>query len=160
MIDPETRQRFSPGAYRWAQEQENLVLKLGAPLNARQLEDARLAGVEHPERVRILVVDRIPFPDDPDLAEAGRHTQIITTATPGICVGYGIMIRGDRWQNRELLVHLLVHVGQCERCGGLETYIGAYIEDRAGCADFGVGPLEGQARRVAREVCNAEAATR
>jgi hypothetical protein len=106
--------------------------------------------------VRVLVVDRIPLPDDEELAEAARRAQIITDASRGVAIGYGIIIRADSWQNRELLLHQLVHVAQCERSGSLESFVGEYLCDRRSSPDFSVGSLEDEARGLAREICAAE----
>jgi hypothetical protein len=156
MIDQEKFERFASLAYQWAKTQEAFVLKHGSPLAPRQMADARRAGVQDPARVRVLVVDRIPLPDDGELAEAARHTQIITDASRGVAIGHGIIIRADNWQNRELLLHQLVHVAQCERSGGLESFVSEYLCDRRTCADFSVGSLEDEARGLAREICAAD----
>ena len=155
MIDQEKFERFTRLACQWAKKQEAYVLKHGVPLAPHQLADARQAGVRDPARVRVLVVDRIPFPDDQELAEAARRAQIITEASRGVAIGYGIIIRADSWQNRELLLHQLVHVAQCERSGGLESFVSEYLSDRCSSPDFSVGSLEGEARGLAREICAA-----
>jgi hypothetical protein len=124
------------------------------------MADARRAGVQDPARVRVLVVDRIPLPDDGELAEAARQAQIITDASRGVAIGHGIIIRADSWQNRELLLHQLVHVAQCERSGGLESFVREYLCDRRTCADFSVGSLEEEARGLAREICATEKAAK
>ena len=100
------------------EKQEDLILKYGVPLAPAQIADAQLAGVQDSSRVRVLVVDRIPLPDDEELAKAARLGQIITEASRGVAIGHGIIIRADSWQNRELLLHQLVHVAQCERRAG------------------------------------------
>ena len=156
MIDQEKFERFTPLACQWAKKQEAYILKHGVPLASHQLADALRAGVQDPARVRVLVVDRIPLPDDEELAEAARRAQIITDASRGVAIGHGIMIRGDSWQNRELLLHQLVHVAQCERSGGLESFVGEYLSDRRRSPDFSVGSLEDEARGLAREICAAE----
>jgi hypothetical protein len=156
MIDQEKFERLAPLAYQWAKSQEAYVLKHGAPLAAHQLADACRAGVQDPDRIRLLVVDRIPLPDDPELADAARRAQIITDASRGVAIGYGIIIRADSWQSRELLLHQLVHVAQCERSGGLEVFVGEYLADRRSSRDFSVGSLEDEARSLAREICAAE----
>ena len=71
-------------------------------------------------------------------------------------MGYGIMIRANCWQERELLVHQFVHVAQAERSGGLEAFVTQYLTDRATCAEFTVGSLEDEARKLAREICTPE----
>jgi len=160
MINQEKFERFASLAYQWAKTQEAFVLKHGSPLAPRQMADARRAGVQDPARVRVLVVDRIPLPDDGELAEAARRAQIITDASRGVAIGHGIIIRADSWQNRELLLHQLVHVAQCERSGGLESFVREYLCDRRTCADFSVGSLEEEARGLAREICAAEKAAK
>ena len=156
MIDQEKFERLVPLAYLWAKAQVDFVLKHGAPLSPAQIADARRGGVRDPSRVRVLVVDRIPLPDDKELADAARRSQIITDASRGVTIGHGIIIRADSWQNRELLLHQLVHVAQCERSGGLESFVAEYLCNRRTCADFSVGSLEDEARGLAREICAAD----
>lgn len=155
MIDQEKFERLAPLAYQWAKRQEAYILKHGAPLSPQQLADAGRAGVQHPAQVRVLVVDRIPLPDDAELADAARRAQIITDASRGVAIGYGVIIRADSWQNRELLLHQLVHVAQCERSGGLESFVSEYLCDRRSSRDFSMGSLEDEARGLAREICAA-----
>ena len=143
-------------ACQWALEQERFILARGVSLGPEHLGDAVRAGVHDPSRVRVLVVDRIPLPENDQLAEAARKTQIITTATRGCAFGYGIVIRADSWGNRELLLHQLVHVAQYERTHDLEACIREYVCDRTTCAKFTTGSLEDEARRIAREICAAD----
>lgn len=158
MIDQEQFEYFVPLAYQWAKEQEAFILRHGATLSPRQMADARLAGVQDPDRIRVLVVDRMPLPDGPELGEAARHAQIITSASRGVAIGHGIIIRVDGWANRELLLHQLVHVAQCERSGGLESFVREYLYDRQNARDFSPGSLEDEARGLAREICAADQA--
>jgi hypothetical protein len=49
-------------------------------------------------------------------------------------------------------------VAQCERSGGLEQWVRHYLVDRTNCPNFTIGALEEEeARRIAREICAAEA---
>lgn len=155
----EAIERLALLARDWALEQEAFVLKLGAPLTAPQLADAARVGVKDPTRIRILPVDRMPMPANLELAEAARRAQIITDASPAVTLGHGIIVRVDRWNDRELLLHQLVHVAQCERCGGLEAFVEEYLTDRSTCADFTVGSLEDEARSLARDICAADRAS-
>ena len=152
MIDQERFDRLAQLAFQWAKKQEDFILEHGVPLAPRQIADASRCGVHDCARVRVLVVDRIPLPDDAELAEAARRSQIVTEASRGITVGHGIIIRADSWQNRELLLHLLVHVAQCERSGGLEPYLTEYLCDRRTSSDFSPGAFEDEARGLAREL--------
>jgi hypothetical protein len=158
VVNQETFEHLLPLAYQWAKTQEDVVLARGNPLGARHAADARLAGVKACDSVRVLVVDRIPVPEDPALAEAARRMGIITKDTR--CVGFGhvLIIRADAWNDRELILHNLVHIAQCERTGGLEKWVRCYLTDRTGCPNFTIGSLEEEARRLAREICSATAA--
>ncbi len=153
MIDPEKIERLVGFTTAYVKAQEKLILEQGLPLSLKQVEDAKLAGVRETDRVRILVVDRILPPENEELAEAARQAQIITTTSRAVTMGHGIMLRADSWQDRELILHQLVHVAQCERCGGLETYVTQYLQDRGTCAEFTLGSLEDEARNLARKIC-------
>jgi hypothetical protein len=160
MINQENFERLAPLVYPWAKMQEDFILEHGTPLTPGQLADAHRCGVQDSSRVRVLVVDRIPLPDDEELAEAARRAQIITEASRGVAIGHGIIIRADSWQNRGLLLHQLVHVAQCERSGGLESFVAEYLCDRRTCADFTIGSLEDEARGLAHEICAADEAAK
>jgi hypothetical protein len=153
MIDQEKYDSLLPRAYEWAKAQEDFVLTYGTPLGARHLEDARLAGVHDCEKIRVLVVDRIPLPDCAPLAEAARMTGIMGHDTKCVGFGHAIIIRADSWNDRELLLHNFVHIAQCERSGGLESWIGQYLGNRRTCAQFSVGSFEDEARSLARSIC-------
>ena len=158
MVDQQTFDYLLPVAYQWAKAQEEIVLAHGNPLSPRHMVDADLAGVGDRAAVRVLVVDRIPLPENPELAEASRRIGIITEDTR--CVGFGraLIIRADAWNDRELILHNLVHIAQGERSGGLEQWVRRYLGDRTNCPNFTIGSLEEEARRVAREICSADAA--
>lgn len=158
MIDKETFEQLLPLAYQWAKAQEDYVLAHGTPLSSQHVADARRVGVRDVERVKVLVVDRIPLPEGGELAEAARRTHIITEDTRCVGVGHAIIIRAEAWGDRELLLHNLVHVAQCERSGGLGPWIRDYLLDRQTSPPFTAGLLEEEARRTAREICTADAA--
>jgi hypothetical protein len=153
MIDQQKFEQLVPLAYQWAKQQEDLVLAHGFPLTARLLDDARLAGVRDCSKIRVLIVNRIPLPDQPELAEATRNAGIITNETRCVAFGHAIIIRDDCWGDRELLLHNLIHLAQCEESGGLEPWIHRYLSDRRNCAEFTLGSFEQDARGRAREMC-------
>jgi hypothetical protein len=153
MIAEDTFRKLFPLALQWAREQEHLVLERGVPLCPRYLADATAVGVEDPTRVRVLIVDKIPLPNDVDLAESARRSQIISDGSRGVAIGHGVIIRADSWNDRELVVHQLVHVAQCERCGSFDNYVMQYLSSRRDCAHFTIGSFEEEARQAARELC-------
>jgi hypothetical protein len=155
VVNQETFEYLLPLAYQWAKAQEEFVLARGNPLSPRHTRDAVLAGVQDCARVRVVVVDRIPIPDNPDLAAASKRIGIITEDTRCAGFGHALIIRVDAWNDRELVLHNLVHIAQCERCGGLEQWIHQYLGDRISCPNFTLGTIEEEARRIAREICTA-----
>jgi hypothetical protein len=157
-VDHQTLEALLPLAYEWAKNLEQFALTHGNPLGQSHAADARVAGVKDCGRVRVLVVDRIPFPENPALAEAARRVRIITEDTRCMGFGYALLVRVDAWNDRELILHNLVHIAQCERAGGLENWVHDYLCDRTTCADFTVGSLEEEARRIAHEISAASAA--
>ena len=153
MVNQETFESLLPLAYHWAKAQEDFVLARGNPLSPRHKRAADLAGVQDCAAVRVLVVDRIPLPEDPELAEAAKRLGILTEDTRCMGFGHALIIRVDDWNDRELILHNLVHIAQCERSGGLEQWVRQYLRDRANCPNFTIGSLEEEARRTAREIC-------
>jgi hypothetical protein len=158
VVDQDTFEHLLQLAYQWVQTQEEFVLKHGSALSTRQMADANLAGVRNPSRVKMLVVDRIPLPDDPQLAEISRRTGVITEDTRCMGFGYALIVRVDAWSDRELILHNLIHIAQCERAGGLQPWCREYLGNRNNSPKFTIGTLEAEARRFAREICGAEAA--
>jgi hypothetical protein len=158
VIDQQKFEHLLPLAVKWAKAQEQFVLKHGNLLSARHLADAKLAGVQEPARIRVLAVDRISLPDDPQLAEASKRIGIVTEDTRCMGFGYALIIRVDAWNDRELILHNLVHIAQCEQSGGLAQWCREYLGDRTSCPKFTIGSLEEKARRFAREICAADAA--
>ena len=158
VVDQETFKDLLPLAYEWAKTLEEFVLGHGHPLGPTHAWDAHLAGVQDCARIRVLVVDRIPLPEDRKLAEAARRVRIITEDTRCMGFGHALIVRGDAWNDRELILHNLVHIAQCERAGGLEQWVRQYLGDRTNCPNFTVGSLEEEARRIAHEICVADAA--
>ena len=99
-----------PLAVTWATEQEQRILGDGVPLSEKEVGDARAIGIQNPDQVRLLQVEAIPRPSQPQLKAACHAIDFLTPATPGLTLGYGIFIRSDYWGDRLLLVHELAHV--------------------------------------------------
>jgi hypothetical protein len=144
---------LGPLATAWLEEQERHIQNVGVPLSARQIADARLAGVQHPERVKVLGVPEIPWPDNPALHGVVEMTRILLPETRSTTIRYGIFIRLDAWDDRTLLVHELVHTAQYERLGGILPFIRQYVHELISAPP---GPLEEEAAAVAAKICGAD----
>ena len=139
-------------ACEWAEEQQDFILQNGTALSEQQMRDAALAGVGCPEKVRLMEVDQIPWPDDPTLESAGREAGFIADDTEGLALGYGIFLRSDSGHTRRVVAHELVHVAQCERLGGVEHFLRQYLSE---CVNFGYAyaPMEEEAVDTAARIC-------
>ncbi|MEK7953441.1 hypothetical protein [Luteolibacter soli] len=133
-----------PLAAQWAAKQELRILQDGVPLSSVSLADARLIGVEFPERIRLLKIDAIPVPEDPILAQAAAVAELLTPATAGLTIRHGIFIRSDCWNDRRLIAHECAHTAQYERMGGIEQFLAQYLRE---CIEIGypAAPMEQEA---------------
>src|SRR5260370_36438151 len=121
-ITPEKFELLLPLACQWAAAQEQRICSHGQALSDAQLADARLVGVAEPERVRLLYVPEIAFPEHPALRAAADASQLISPLTGGLTLRYGIFIRSDCRFQRTTVVHELGHTAQYERLGGFESF--------------------------------------
>jgi len=153
MIAPDEFEKLLPAAQAWMEDQEQIVLQSGIALTESQLADARVIGVLHPERVRLLRVVEIPIPPDPALAEAVISAGFISPVTAGLAVRYGIFIRDACWDQRHILVHLLVHVMQYERLGGFAGFLRPYLFECMIPPGYPYGPMEREALVMSVKLC-------
>jgi hypothetical protein len=141
-----------PLAVTWATEQEQKVVRDGVPLSEKEVDDARAVGVQSPDRVRLLQVETIPRPSQPQLKAACDAIDFLTPATRGLTLGQGIFIRSDCWRDRLLVVHELAHVAQYERLGGILPFLRKYLFECL-TTGYAAAPLELEAIAVAARVC-------
>jgi len=137
----------------WAAKQEAIILRDGVTLNDSQVADARSIGIAHPERVRVLVVPRIPLPLHPLLQSAAEKFGLLSPHTSGMSLRYGIFIRTDCRGDRRLVVHELAHTAQYERLGGFRPFLMAYLHECITPPGYPFGPLEQEAVRIAQQTC-------
>src|SRR4029434_3750385 len=102
---------------------EKRILREGVPLAEQELADARAVGVREPERVRLLAVPWVATPADLTLKTAVAAIQFLTPATRGLALRYGIFVRADCWDERQLIAHELCHTARYERLGGLPPFL-------------------------------------
>jgi hypothetical protein len=144
-------QKYMPAACAWAAATECEILRSGAPLGAQLYADAERIGVRHPEKIRLMSVNAMPLPPDRMLRKAVVSSNLISGATMGLCLRYGIYIRFDQWGRRDLVVHELVHTAQYERLGGIEPFLHQYLHE---CFTVGypLGDLEQEAIHVTQRI--------
>jgi len=149
-ISPEQFENILPLAVEWAEAKERVILEHGTILSSQYMEDAKSVGVKYPERVRIYEVPQIPIPKHPILKSAAEVTQLISPATVGLALRYGIFIHNNFSKDRYTIVHELVHTIQCEKLGGFSPFLRKYLWE---CIEIGYpeAPLEQEAVRIAKE---------
>ena len=151
-ISPEQFENILLLAVQWAEAKEKVILEHGKALSPQYMQDATSVGVKYPEKVRIYEVPQIPIPEHPILRAAAEATQLISPATIGIALRYGIFIHKNFSNHRYTIVHELVHTMQCERFGGFSPFLRKYLWE---CIEIGYpeAPLEQEAVRITSEVC-------
>lgn len=124
----------------------------GVPLNADQTADAVKIGVVNAERVRLMKVLTVPIPEQRELRGAAERLKFLSPRTRGLTLRYGIFIRADCWEDRQLVFHELVHTMQFERLGGFQQFLKPYLIE---CATFEYpnGPLEQEAIMATARLC-------
>lgn len=133
-----------PKATAWAQTKESEALASGVPLSEDQSRLAASVGVVHPERVRVLVVSEMPYPEDPELALVADAVGMPGPDTAGLTLGYAVFVRTG-FLSARLMAHELRHVHQYETAGSVGAFLAGYLEQiaRVGYYD---APLEQDAR--------------
>lgn len=134
-------------ACHWVKFTEQKILAGGRALAPDEKKLALEAGVEHPERVRILVVDEITPPDHPVLSSLAAATGLTSPNNVAQTFQYGIVIRADMAQSSNLLRHELTHVAQYERLGGVAGFLERYLQEIMKVG-YDAAPLEEEARRA------------
>ncbi len=154
-MPPEEFETLVSLASPWVEGLEQIALRDGIPLDKPQTADARTIGISHPERIRLLQVNEVPLPEDPILLTACETTRAIGPATWALSARYGILIRTDRWGEREAIVHELVHTSQYEKLGGIAHFLKQYLQECM-TAGFPRGAMEQEAIITAARICRPE----
>lgn len=133
-----------PATIDWAETQSAEILRSGEKLSASERQLALRVGVKDPDRIRLALVDQVPFPADPQLAEAALALGLISQGTLGMALGYGIFIRRGHRDSR-LISHECRHVHQYEAAGTIAAFLREYLEQLA-THGYRDAPLERDAR--------------
>ncbi len=134
-----------PRAIDWVKAQSASILEVGSPLNEGGIRLAGAAGVAHPDRVRISVVQSLPLPDDPELRSVALETGLLGPGMIGITFGYGIYVCDGHVTNR-LISHECRHVYQYEQAGSIDAFLPAYLQQIA-AVGYHDAPFEIDARQ-------------
>lgn len=132
----------------WVERHEQVILNTGIPLSPELAKAASAMGISDPDRVRVKSVDIVPWPGNRLMQRAGAVLGWRQSYTAGLCARYGIYVRHDFAESREVLLHELAHTAQYERLGGIRAFLEKYLAE---CAEHGYAfsPMEIEAREFA-----------
>ena len=112
----------------WAKDREGAALAAGTALTHEQATLARAVGVRHPERIRIVVVDEIPLPDEPVLRAAAQGVGLSQSWAAGLTLGHAVIVRRGFEREARLLSHEFRHVAQYESMGGIGPFLVSHLK--------------------------------
>ncbi len=107
-----------------------LILLTWHALDPIQIARAQQVGVAHPERIRLLLVDALPLPEDSELRAAAIETDLFSERIEGMTLGYGILLI-RRCVRPRLVSHECRHVYQVEQAGSLANFLPVYLRQIA-----------------------------
>ena len=119
--------QIAPTAIEWATRFSRMANPRGVPLIAPHIELARTVGVQHPEFIRICLVDQIPLPEDPLIQSAASQVGLVQSNMAGLTLGYTVFIRATVQADIRLLSHEFRHVAQYEACGGIAQFLAVHL---------------------------------
>ncbi len=134
-----------PKAIAWAEQLATQVANDGIPISEELQALARRLGVMYPENIRIMEVQHLPKPDDPELCHACFAAGMLGANMTGLTLGYHIMALSGCC-TPALLAHEFRHVYQFEEAGSLTAFLTIYSEQVLAFGYNGA-PLEWDARQ-------------
>src|SRR2546425_12311781 len=109
-----------PRAIAWARREAAQGAQRGRALTVAEGALARRVGVANPDQVRVMEVDGLPAPDEPELAQAAAQVGMLGPDMDGLTLGHTVFIRRGKVEPR-LLSHELRHVHQYEQAGSIDA---------------------------------------
>jgi hypothetical protein len=122
---------MAPRVIAWAEKLSSEGRASGIVLTPAEGRIAHAAGVRDPGNIRLVVVERIPLPDEPALKAAALKVGLSQSAALGMTVGYAVVVRRGYEHNVRLLSHEFRHVAQYEACGGIAPFLKVHLADLA-----------------------------
>jgi hypothetical protein len=136
---------YLPLVVLWAKKHHDLIQEQGTELNEEGMELARSVGVAEPERISVLLVDGIPFQDDPAVCRLAKSVGMLSGQVMGLTLGHAIYIVNG-CQSARLYSHEFRHVHQYEVLGSIGAFLEVYLE-QVMMFGYHQAPLEQDARQ-------------
>jgi hypothetical protein len=125
----------------WAEPQEAKALAGGRVLSSDESEMAKKVGVREVERVRILTVDSMPFPESGPLLTFLQRVGVQPGGIVAMTAGHGIFLRREMPPGMDVRAHEFRHVAQHECFGSIRAFVFFYLREMLHFP-HGTGPLE------------------
>ena len=110
----------------WAKAQRQIIQDNGVELSDNGMDLARSVGVEKPDMIRVMLVERIPLEDTPFIYNLAKSTGMLTGKLMGMTFGHAIyIVRGS--ESSRLYSHEFRHVHQYENFGSIEASMEEYL---------------------------------
>ncbi|MEO0343253.1 MAG: hypothetical protein AAF198_07435 [Pseudomonadota bacterium] len=126
------------------------ALEVGRPLSPQGIKLARSLGVRNPEKVRIVIVKKIPKTNTAERIIQATPLVNPGTVIAGLAAGYGIFLAEGYGDKIWVLAHELVHTAQFERYG-MEEMTRRYLTESVVLRDRLI-PLEREAINKSADV--------
>jgi hypothetical protein len=134
-------EHFLPRLLAWYAKAETGLLPQGRPLNPAEMRIAHLLALRHPDKVRIVVQEIFPLPDDPELrADAEKSGMGSEDART---MGDAILLKPYLHEDPTVIAHELVHISQHDRLGR-EAFMRRYLTELE-MLGYDAAPLEVEA---------------
>jgi hypothetical protein len=118
-----------PRAIAWAEARSRSAQAEGVPLDGAGQSLARSVGVRNPEKIRVIVVDEMPLPNELELRAAALLAGLLAPDTLGLTLGYAVFIRRGHQTRMRLLSHEFRHVYQYESAGTIASFLSVYLQE-------------------------------
>lgn len=142
---------ITPFASWWLYHHEKKILRLGIALTPVQLNWAKQLHISQPEKIRVLVVERMPSPVPYSLEKFMQRHGFPVGNAAGMCMRYGIYLV-DKYAHRDcLLAHELVHTHQFQRLGSIHKFLYHYLYQTL-LLGYANAPMEAEANTKAKQV--------
>lgn len=119
---------LTPLTLEWFAEIEKTFLSKGRQLTREELGIAQVAGIRHPDRVRVVILKDFPFPKNKTLLIETREYGLGSSAEGGRSIGYIVMLKAQHKDERWILARELALVAQQERMGRT-AYVRRFIAE-------------------------------
>jgi len=143
-------EKLLPQYISWAMATDHKGIKIGLPLNEKEILLAKEIGIKFPKKVKIVYVDEVPFPyENEQLKQMGLSFGFIGKGivNQAQVFGYSVYVRKDLNFTFSMLAHELVHVMQVERAGSFANLVPQYFTDLAKYG-YSKAPLEVEAYKA------------